>query len=102
MGFAAIAIFFFDVTKKIKTKLNEKMTAEKVQQAKHAENFTSTVSHEMRTPLGSMLFFIGLIEALLDDMPQTPELKSTKQYIQHIKTQLKLMQVFVGDLLDMR
>ena len=75
MAKAAIAIYFFDVNKKIRTKLNEKITAEKVQQAKHAENFTSTVSHEMRTPLGSMLFFISLIEALLETIPQTAELK---------------------------
>ena len=74
MAQAAIAIFFSDVTKKIKTIMKEKMTAEKVQQAKNAENFTSTVSHEMRTPLGSMLFFIGLIENLLEAMPQTIEL----------------------------
>ena len=75
MAQAAIAIFFSDVSKKIKTKLNEKMAAEKEQQAKIAENFTSTVSHEMRTPLGSIIFLIGLIEKLLETMPQTIELQ---------------------------
>ena len=65
MAQAAIAIFFSDVSKKIKTTLREKIAAEKEQQAKTAENFTSTVSHEMRTPLGSIIFLIGLIEKLL-------------------------------------
>lgn len=75
MAQAAIAIFFSDVSKKIKTTLREKMAAEKEQQAKTAENFTSTVSHEMRTPLGSIIFLIGLIEKLLETMPQTIELQ---------------------------
>ena len=75
MAQAAIAIFFSDVSKKIKTTLREKIAAEKEQQAKTAENFTSTVSHEMRTPLGSIIFLIGLIEKLLETMPQTIELQ---------------------------
>jgi len=64
---AAIAIFFLDVTKKMKAKFNAKLAAEKAFLKKLAENFTSMINHEMQTPLASMLFFIIQIERQLED-----------------------------------
>ena len=56
-GKNAIVILIRDVSKKINQKLlNIKDREEKVER-RQAENFSSTVSHEMRTPLGSILYF---------------------------------------------
>ena len=64
---AAFAIFFLDVTKKMKAKFNAKLAAEKAFLTKLAENFTSMINHEMQTPLTSILFFIIQIERQLED-----------------------------------
>ena len=56
-GIPAIAVFISDITKKVNQLINEKHIQERQHIAKQAENFTSTVSHEMRTPLATILFF---------------------------------------------
>ena len=57
-GKSAIVIFIHDVSKKINSKIIELQQQEKIIQARQTATFTSTLSHEMRTPLGSVLFFV--------------------------------------------
>ena len=61
-GMPARVILMADVTKKVRSRLNSKLAKEKEQQVQHAENFKSTVNHEMCTPLESILFFVRQIQ----------------------------------------
>ena len=58
LGSATIAIYINDQTEMIKKK-KRKVREERERAAmQQQENFTSTVSHEMRTPLATILFFL--------------------------------------------
>ena len=50
-----------DETKKIRNRILKMQNQEKKMQKDHSENFTSTVGHEMRTPLASILYFVKLL-----------------------------------------
>ena len=60
-GKAAFAIFMSDATKKIRSRVEKMRTQEYQQQAQQAESYTATMSHEMRTPIASALFFMRSI-----------------------------------------
>jgi len=96
---AAIAIYINDVTKKINGKVKEMHHREKQQEATQTESFTATMSHEMRTPLGTVLFFIKLIQDLIVQIEGSTE---AQNYLKLIETQILFMQTFVNDLLDLR
>jgi signal transduction histidine kinase len=49
------------VTVKIREKLHSLRLKEKQQSEIQAQSFTSTVSHEMRTPIATNLFFVQMI-----------------------------------------
>ena len=53
----------------------------------------------MRTPLGTCLFFLQHVLALLSVMPVDPEVI---RYLKLMKSQLYFMQSFVDDLLDLK
>ena len=63
-----------DATKKIRNSILKMQNQEKKMQKEQSENFTSTVSHEMRTPLASILYFVMLLMQLfpggLDSYPK--------------------------------
>ena len=63
------------------------------------ENFNSTVSHEMRTPLGTSQFFLTQVIDALNSADIDPQVL---HYLQLIMSQLTFMKSFVEDLLDMR
>mmetsp|Transcript_25398 Transcript_25398/g.31784 ORF Transcript_25398/g.31784 Transcript_25398/m.31784 type:complete len:85 (+) Transcript_25398:1206-1460(+) len=50
-----------DVTKKICSRIGEKRLMEEQLRAQQAESYTATLSHEMRTPLASIMFFLDFI-----------------------------------------
>ena len=54
-----------DITKKIVRKVIKKKKLEKEHKAKQVESFSSTVSHELQTPISSILFFIERINEFL-------------------------------------
>ena len=99
-GKAAISIYMTDATKKINTKILKLKDQEKRTQMQQTENFTSTVSHEMRTPLASILYFIKLIMQYYPGGVQLDE--NAFKYFKLIIAQVTLMQTFVDDLLDLR
>ena len=68
LGKISIAIFLTDASDKVRLKAMKMLLKHKKELAKQAENFTSTVSHEMQTPLGSILFFIGQLEKIIDSL----------------------------------
>ena len=66
------------------------------------DSYTSTVSHEMRTPLGTSLFFLQQIISMLAEVPQEHINPTVDHYMKLIIGQLNFMQSFVDDLLDLR
>jgi len=105
-GKPAIVLLLKDVSKKTAARLQERFLQEKQEAARQAENFTSTVSHEMRTPLGNILFFLKLVLNFLGSLPLSLdfaiEVSAHKKYLNLSIQQVLLMQSFVDDLLDMK
>ena len=67
-----------------------------------AESYTATISHEMRTPLGSVLFFLHMIISILMDRYRDTAFFEIEKYLSMIEGQLTLMQTFVSDLIDIK
>ena len=89
-----------DVTKKIIDMILNMQKQEKKQQREQAENFTSTVGHEMRTPLASILYFIKLLMQMFPGgLAAYPK---HQKYFKLVVAQIQLIQTFVDDLLDIR
>ncbi len=67
------------------------------------ENLTSTVSHEMRTPIDSIIYFVSLLNTMVSGR-STVGLNHTDaaKYCTLIMSQLTIMKAFVNDLLDQR
>ena len=67
------------------------------------ESYTSTVSHEMRTPLFSTIFFLQQIMSCFLKSPFPIEkVPQINKYCKLMMSQLILLQTFVEDLLDLR
>ena len=67
------------------------------------ESYTSTVSHEMRTPLFSTIFFLKQIIRYFKMSPFPIEkVPQANKYCRLMMSQLILLQTFVEDLLDLR
>ena len=60
-----MVFFIKDATKKIKTKILQMEQQEQVQMDRQVENFTATVSHEMRNPVATSLFFLAHVLKVL-------------------------------------
>ena len=65
--------------------------------------FTSTVSHEMRTPIATIIFFLKLILDMFSadsfDVANIPE---QVKYCRIVINQSELLSSYVEDLLDLR
>ena len=61
LGVPAIALHMNDATTKVVNKLHRMLEQEKEQARILAESFTSTVSHEMRNPIQTMLFLMQML-----------------------------------------
>ena len=69
IGKPALALYISDRTNKMHEKLSNMVQREEEQSNQQTENFTSTLSHEMRTPLLTILFFLQRIIAILSNVP---------------------------------
>ena len=57
----------------------------------------------MRTPLGSILFFVKEIQKMvLKHLKNPAEIRMAKKYFSMIIAQIIMMQTYVDDLLDVR
>ena len=63
------------------------------------QNITSTVSHEMKTPLGMIQQFVLLLSTLGHSLTEQRKQKHFLQLIQH---QTLMLMGYVNDLLDLR
>ena len=68
MGKEAIALHMRARDKNISEKLHRMSRREEKQTQQQAESLTSTVSHEMRTPIMSIIFFLQQVLSILQDM----------------------------------
>jgi signal transduction histidine kinase len=71
-----------------------------IQIARQTESFTSTVSHEMRTPIGTVIFFLTQVIQALETIQESSPM--IIRYLQLSLSQLEFMLSFVEDLLDFR
>ena len=94
-----MAIFIYDSSKKLRTNIVEKQSSEKTHIARQTESFTSTVSHEMRTPIGTAIFFVTRALSMLPFAQIDPQIV---KFLKLVISQLTFMQSFVEDLLDLR
>lgn len=56
-----VGVFIRDLTRKIKSKIDRKEQEESQQSANQAESYSATLSHEMKTPIASVTFFLKRI-----------------------------------------
>ena len=101
LGKPLIAIYMRDATKKVKARLQQMIHLEERANAQQTESFTQTLSHEMRTPLASTLFFLRQVLQMTLPLP-TGESAQASKYLQFMLSQLTLTMSFVEDLLDLR
>ena len=103
LGVPAIALHMNDATTKVVNKLLRMQEHEKEQARIQAESFTSTVSHEMRTPIETMLFMMNMLISFF----QQPSLEVGNvpkciDYCTMIMSQLEFLLSFVEDLLNLQ
>ena len=65
IGRPAVAVYVRNRTKKIKEKLFRMLRREEVNSKQQAENFSSVISHEMRTPILNIIFFLRRVMTIL-------------------------------------
>ena len=92
-------VYLRDSTAYIKKLIQQSMVKEEKDRIKQMENLTSTVSHEMRTPLSAVSSFINM---LLEEENDEMDRKEVKRILNLIKYQLRMLLCFVNDLLDLR
>lgn len=62
------------------------------------KNFVSSVTHELRSPLGAIESFIHLIEGGLDD-PSSAASAARRVYLERVRDNIQRLRLFVEDLL---
>ena len=77
LGESAIAIYFHNMTQHVNELRLEAKVLEEKNRSQSLESYTSTISHEFRTPLSTSLMFLG---SILDE-EMSPNMKSTLHLI---------------------
>ena len=92
----AIAIYFYNMTQQVEQLRLESKLLEQTNRNESLQSYTSTISHEFRTPIGTALM-------LLEQMLQSNQIdvRGTK-VINLIISQLNFLLCLVNDVLDMK
>ena len=102
IGRPAVAVYVQNRTKKVKEKLYNLLRREEVQSQQQAENFTSVITHEMRTPILTIIFFLQRVMSMLgEDKLDKSMIEECKRYCAMTLNQLEFLNSFVVDLLDL-
>ena len=68
-----------------------------------AQNFTESINHEMRTPLGTIILFVQFILNILNsELLHQKQIVQARKYCQIVLGQAEFLKAFVGDLLDLQ
>ena len=91
----AIAVFFQNMTKHVEQMKIEAQNLEQTNRNATLESYTSTISHEFRTPLSTSLMFLeGILQSTQDG--------NARHTLQLIISQLHLLLCLVNDVLDIK
>ena len=88
MAVPSIAVYMSDKTNEVKESLMRVKHQEQQLRSKTSESYTATISHEMRTPLETILFFLAYVIEALKKMKQSAQIEKTLSYCELIKSQL--------------
>ena len=91
----AIAIYFQNMTQHVKQLRLESLVLQEKNKTQQLENYTSTISHEFRTPLGTSLMF-------LENLMQLRLGEDAMSLINLVVSQLNLLLCLVNDVLDIK
>ena len=102
IGIPAVAVYVRNRTKKVREKLHSLLRREEIHSRQQAENFSSVISHEMRTPLLNIIFFLKRVLGMLgkERFNKNMIIQCT-QYCQMSLGQLEFLGGFIDDLLDL-
>ena len=90
MAVPTIAVYMSDKTNEVKENLMRVKHREQQLRSKTSESYTATISHEMRTPLETILFFLAYVINTLKTLEtrQKAQLAQILTYCELIKSQL--------------
>ena len=89
MAVPTIAVYISDKTNKVNENLMRVKHREQQLRSKTSESYTATISHEMRTPLDTILFFLAIVIDMLKTMKtKQKNIAMVLQYCELIKSQL--------------
>ena len=93
-----------DVSKKFTAKILQKQSDEQYQENQQRENFTSTICHELRTPVHTIIMFMSLIIGSLQQLVEEvgPMLQESIDYCQLSINMLHFINSFVEEMLDFK
>ena len=102
IGRPVVAVYVQNRTKKVKEKLYNLLRREEVHSKQQAENFTSVITHEMRTPILTIIFFLQRVISMLgaEELDKSM-IEQCKRYCAMTLNQLEFLNSFVVDLLDL-
>ena len=91
----AIAVYLLNMTQHVKQIRLESQILEEKNRNQSLESFTSTISHEFRTPVSNALM---ILEQLLEGALE----KSIRQILVLVFVQLNMLLCLVNDILDIK
>lgn len=99
----AFVVYMRDKTESVRKKLLQMQRLDTRTVARQTEQFTSTVSHEMRAPIQTIMFFLkGIIEMLSASPFDESHIPDMLQKSKLMMGQLTFLYSFVADLLDQK
>ena len=91
----ATAVYFEDVTQNVKMMHLESRLIQQKNEAINLESYTSMMSHEFRTPLGTAIMFIDLVLQMIQGAEAI-------KLINLVKSSLNLLLSLVNDMVDLK
>ena len=103
MGKAALIVHICDATKQVQVEMLSLQRHEQYLKQQQAESFTSMISHEMRAPLLSMIYFLEqIMSILIASRPACESLAQAKHYNDIMMSQFSFIESFIQDLINLR
>ena len=103
LGKAVFVILIREVTWQIQVNLLSLQRQEQYLKQQQAENFTSMISHEMRAPLLSMIYFLEqIMSILIASRPARESLAQAKHFNDIMMSQFSFIDSFIEDLINLR
>lgn len=104
LGKPSTALYMKSATRQIKMRIKTMKLQEQKQQSLQAQSYQSTISHELRTPILSVILLLQQIIAILTaaSAPSAEKLAQACKNAKMMHGQLSMMQSFIEDLLNLQ